>query len=77
MNCSKNGNYSPENCKWSTPTEQARNRRSNVCLMYEGKRLILTELASMVGINPDILSRKLKSWILEEESISKGEQKHE
>ena len=38
-----NGNYCPENCKWSTAKEQARNKRNNVVLTIDGKSKTVAE----------------------------------
>jgi hypothetical protein len=40
-----NGNYSPENCKWSTTKEQGRNMRTNLRLEYNGEILCAAEIA--------------------------------
>jgi hypothetical protein len=34
-----NGDYTPENCKWSTPTEQQNNTRRNKIIEFEGECL--------------------------------------
>lgn len=38
-----NGNYCPENCKWSTAKEQARNKRNNVVLTIDGESKTVAE----------------------------------
>jgi hypothetical protein len=39
-----NEGYSKSNCKWSTPTEQAHNRRNNKKVIYKGKEHKLVDL---------------------------------
>lgn len=52
-----NGNYCKENCKWSTPKEQALNRRHACCytrkakifIKHDGKLLTVKELSEKTG----------------------------
>lgn len=60
--------YSPDNCRWVTPSEQCRNRRSNHLIEYNGEIKTLVEWAESAGIRKDTLrSRLVKSgWSMEE-----------
>lgn len=42
--------YSPENCRWATSTEQARNMRSNVFVTYCGSTRTIAEWSEVTGI---------------------------
>lgn len=53
-----NGNYDKENCTWSTPKEQVRNRRTTVKLEVKGEKLTLVEIAEILAVPPDTL----KHW---------------
>jgi len=61
-----NGNYCPENCKWSTYAEQSRNKRNNRIVEYKGQEYCFIDLANKFGLNFDTLSGRLKlGWSLE------------
>lgn len=44
-----NRNYSPENCRWETAKEQARNRRSNRLLTFQGRKMTMVEWGEFTG----------------------------
>ena len=43
--------YCPENCHWASAKEQCRNRRSNITVEYNGKKMCLMEAAEKSGIS--------------------------
>ncbi len=59
--------YSPENCKWSTPKESARNTSTNRLISYDGKTLTLAEWAEFYGMKYLTLFMRIqRGWSIKE-----------
>jgi hypothetical protein len=58
-----NGNYSKENCKWSTFKAQARNTRRNLIIEFNGEIHVLAEWCEVLGLNYMKTYHKLKKGL--------------
>lgn len=60
------GDYCPENCRWTTRKSQNRNQRSNHLLTYNGKTQCIAAWAEEIGIAFGALSLRIaKGWTTE------------
>lgn len=51
--------YSPDNCRWATSTEQARNKREHRRVTYRGQTKLLVEWAEQLGVDVRTLHKRL------------------
>ena len=52
--------YSPENCAWREPAEQARNKRNNIWVTIEGRRMILKDWCEELGVSYGMARSRIK-----------------
>lgn len=55
-----NGDYCPDNCCFITNAEQQRNKRSNVVIDKDGKRMLLTDIAKELNLSDGAVARRIK-----------------
>lgn len=60
------GNYEPDNCRWVTSTDNARNKRNTLFVTHNGERQKLVELCAQYGVpRKNVLARLQKGWDLD------------
>ena len=61
-----NGDYNPNNCKWATSKEQARNKTNNKLYEHDGKKMILVDWSKYLSIRLITLRKRLDAnWPLD------------
>lgn len=62
-----NGSYCPTNCKWDTPANQARNRRTTTKYTFNGQTLCVRDWSNVTGIPYSTLINRLNvnKWDIE------------
>jgi hypothetical protein len=65
-----NGPYAAENCRWADDATQARNKRSNHLITYQGQTKTLQEWCDLLGLEPSRVRYRLKSGWAPDEAFS-------
>ena len=61
-----NGNYCKENCRWETQKEQARNKRNNHLITYNGITKCLSQWVEDMGLTKSSVEHRLtRAWSIE------------
>ena len=66
----KNGHYCKDNCRWATKTEQARNRRNNRLISFNGITKCLSAWAESTGICASAIRTRLQMGWSPERSLT-------
>lgn len=54
-----NGSYCKENCRWTTQTQQCRNKRTTLMVFYKGKERVLKDLCDEFNVRYQMVYLRL------------------
>ena len=78
-----NGNYCPENCRWTTKYVQDRNKTSKTWITYNNETMVMSDWAKRYNINSATLYSRIfeRNWSIEDAlnipTLNKWEEKDE